>query len=252
MRRNPKGAESKNRLGGQLDSGPPFIGFPFRPRFGEVGIMLDRFTYVAVVLGLAACGKSQPGSGPDSGEPPNSLEEDAPTLRPVDPPAERFEIADGLLSDPILQLPTEDSVHVVWYTGFAGSEQALILGSEKRVIMASSARLSRMLEDGDSQIPESVERQLGKETDVGVRERGVYRHVAVANGLKAGERIPYQVECVDDSGKRFRSETFTLQPLPSRGQAVSILLTSDQQNQPMSAANYQKVEETAGPLDAVY
>jgi hypothetical protein len=119
------------------------------------------------------------------------------------------------------------------------------------VINATSARLSRMLEDEDSQIPESIVAQLGDETAAGVRERKVYRHVAVANGLKAGERIPYQVECVDDNGKRFRSETFTLQPLPGKGQAVSILLTSDQQNQPMSAANYQKVKETAGQLDAI-
>ncbi|NCF89697.1 MAG: metallophosphoesterase, partial [Verrucomicrobiaceae bacterium] len=82
------------------------------------------------------------------------------------------------------------------------------------MINATSARLSRMLEDEDSQIPESIVAQLGDETAAGVRERRVYRHVAVANGLKAGERIPYQVGCVEDNGRRFRSETCTLQQLP--------------------------------------
>ena len=108
-----------------------------------------------------------------------------------------------------------------------------------------------MLEDEGPEIPEAVANQLGEATAAGVRERQVYRHVALAEGLKPGERIPYQVESVDDAGLRFRSDVFTLQPLPAAGQAVSILLTSDQQNQPMSAANYQKVAETVGQLDAI-
>ena len=116
---------------------------------------------------------------------------------------------------------------------------------------AKSTRLSRMLEDEGPEIPEAVANQLGEATAAGVRERQVYRHVALAEGLKPGERIPYQVESVDDAGLRFRSDVFTLQPLPAAGQAVSILLTSDQQNQPMSAANYQKVAETVGQLDAI-
>ena len=74
--------------------------------------MFDRLTCFALVLILAACGKSEPVSDPPAGEPPAAEKEEAPTLRTVDPPAEAFAIAEGLLTDPILQLPTKDAVNV--------------------------------------------------------------------------------------------------------------------------------------------
>ncbi|MGY8688833.1 MAG: hypothetical protein ACKVHP_14000 [Verrucomicrobiales bacterium] len=73
----------------------------------------------------------------------------------------------------------------------------------------------------------------------------------MAQGLRASEKIPYQVESMNDAGRRFRSGTFTMQPLPVAGQPAVILLTSDQQNQPMSAANSEKVVATIGQPDAV-
>lgn len=49
-----------------------------------------------------------------------------------------------------------------------------------------------------------------------------------------------------------RSGQYTLQPLPAAGQRLRILLSSDQQNNAMAAANFQKVTETLGaPVDAV-
>lgn len=64
-------------------------------------------------------------------------------------------------------------------------------------------------------------------------------------------RVPYAAISQID-GRDFRSSReYTLQPLPRPGQQVRILFTSDQQNNRMTAANFQKVQETVGPVDAV-
>lgn len=149
------------------------------------------------------------------------------------------------LTDPFLQNPGSDSIHVIWLTNFPGQLHEVQYGdglTHRQV--ASSMKVERMLEDQNS-------RMLGESFDE-VVSRPVYRHEAVVRGLPADVRTPYRVQSVSDDGEVLTSETFSLQPMPSPGVPLRILLTSDQQNRLMSAANFQKVEETVGPLDAVF
>lgn len=183
--------------------------------------------------------------------------------------AEDLPIKPQLLTDPYLQRPTHDSVEVAWVTQFTGQGHWLLLGADVariaepdpariadgpadvipaalavRVTEASTMRLSRMREDGDSKPP--------VDAPDGPIERPLRRHAARAEGLRPGERVPYRVLSLDDAGRPVLSAVFTLAPKPPPGQAVKILLTSDHQTLPMTPANLQKVEETVGRVDAVF
>ena len=58
-----------------------------------------------------------------------------------------------LLTDPFLQLPTENSVRVVWFTEFAGSSHTVTYGKElNQIAVAITNKLSRTCEDQKSQI----------------------------------------------------------------------------------------------------
>lgn len=177
---------------------------------------------------------------------------DAADLFPLLTDAQPFRIDDGLLTAPILQSPSSEAVNVVWYTAFLGSDHTLIYGDHLgHRATATSTKLTRMLEDTDSQLHPASVNQLGFPSASGVRHRSVWKHQATATNLTPGLRVPYLVESVRDDGEHFRSRAYSLQPLPAPGHPLKILLTSDQQNRPMSAANYQKAYETVGPLDAV-
>ncbi|MBK1646178.1 hypothetical protein CKO25_16300 [Thiocapsa imhoffii] len=183
--------------------------------------------------------------------------------------AEDLPIKPQLLTDPYLQRPTHDSVEVAWVTEFTGKGHWLLFGSDAariaepdpariadgpadvipadlavRVTAASTGRLSRMREDGDSRPP--------VDAPDGPIERQLRRHAARAEGLRPGERVPYRVLSLDNTGRPVLSDVFTLAPKPPPGQAVKILLTSDHQTLPMTPANLQKVEETVGRVDAVF
>jgi len=151
-----------------------------------------------------------------------------------------------LLTDPYLQKPGEDSVHVVWMSNFPGIRHELIYGEgrARQRARAQTQKMERLLEDADSRV-------RGRSFDEVVR-RPVYRHEAIASGLTPGERVPYRVRSVSAEGKVFISDAFTLQPTPPEGQAMKILLTSDLQNRQMTPANFQKVEEEVGKVDAVF
>jgi hypothetical protein len=179
--------------------------------------------------------------------------------------AEDLPVTPGLLTDPYLQRPTDDSVEVAWITEFPGRRHWLLYGAHVadiaaedlrrlsedprgadrafRVSEAETMRLTRMREDGDSHPPANAPN--------GPVERLLWRHSARADGLRPGERVPYRVLSVDDAGRAVASGVFTLAPKPPTGQAVKILLTSDHQTLPMTPANLQKVEETIGQVDAV-
>ncbi|NJN16396.1 MAG: metallophosphoesterase [Oscillochloris sp.] len=149
-----------------------------------------------------------------------------------------------LLSDPFLQLPTADSVRVVWFTEFAGQSHSLTYGANlDTTVAAVSTKMSRMYEDSGSRI---ADRSYSEVVD-----RGVWRHEAIATGLTPNVRVPYFVTSVNDAGVRITSDQFTLQPLPTPGHGIKVLLTSDQQNRLMAPANFQKVVETVGQVDAV-
>ncbi|MCK9903470.1 hypothetical protein MXD63_25880 [Frankia sp. Cpl3] len=114
-----------------------------------------------------------------------------------------------LLTDPFLQAPSERDVHVVWFTEFAGSRHAALVGrgvdrldartlgavATGRVrlpgitrVTASTTKLSRSAEDSASNVP--ADRRPA--ADAGIVARDVWRHEASVNGLRAGERVPYR------------------------------------------------------------
>ncbi|MDP2534573.1 metallophosphoesterase [Alteromonas stellipolaris] len=147
-----------------------------------------------------------------------------------------------LLTDPFLQLPTDNSVNVVWFTNFEGSSHQLTFG-DTTTSDITTTKLNRMMEDASS--------SLGENNYDALTYRDVYRHEATATGLVQGERVNYYVTSIDDDGFEFISDSFTLAPAPEEGQAMKILLTSDHQSKKNVVANYQKVVETVGVPDAV-
>lgn len=182
-----------------------------------------------------------------------------------------------LLTDPFLQNPQPRSVRVVWFTEWRGDRHVVVFGEqadeldqpqlarlgtlgedeterleegrlqefrELRVAVARTAELSRTREDASSLVP-------GRAWSA-VTRRPVWRHEALVFGLRSGTRVPYRVISTSEDGSVAASRAFTLAPLPPRNSPLKILLTSDNQSQPMTPANLQKVEETIGTLDAVF
>jgi len=157
-------------------------------------------------------------------------------------------LTSGLLTEPFLQLPEENSVHVVWFTESEEQPETnkvlLYENGENedptREITAKTTTMSRI--------------RGGKTTsdmnDAAVK-RNIWRHEVVVDNLpeyhgKDDEKIPYRV--VSDNAE---SEIYTLQAQAQPGTPMKILLTSDIQTKNMCAANIQKVYETVGPVDAI-
>ena len=154
-----------------------------------------------------------------------------------------------LLTDPFLQLPTETSVRVVWFTEFKGSQHTVSYGRPRRTVVAATRQLSRTREDQHSRVGAQIKDGQVFQHPV---QRSIWRHEANIEGLKPGQRIPYQVTSGREDGKAVTSQIFTLAPKPKPNQALKILLTSDHQLKPMVSANLQKVVETVGSVDAVF
>jgi len=173
-----------------------------------------------------------------------------PRPDPAPPP-----MAATLLSDPFLQRPTADSVQVVWFTEFEGTDHRVEWGTPGRTLAqtrapqqapATTTRLSRLREDGRSRLDWPALAEADTPID-----RPIWRHEATVSGLQAGQRYPYRVVSDTDDGASLVSNAFTLAPAPAPGQPLTLLLTSDHQAMPMTAANLQKVEETVGQVDGV-
>ncbi len=156
--------------------------------------------------------------------------------------------APQLLTDPWLQKPTPNSVTVVWFTEFRGIEHRVIYG-EGLQKSATTTQLTRTREDSQSHLPEDVPLQL---TTDNPQLRLIWRHEATVTDLVRGQKLPYYVESLCNTGEVAQSRSFTLTPAPSAGTALKILLTSDHQLKPMVAANLQKVIETVGPVDSIF
>ncbi|MGB3496182.1 MAG: fibronectin type III domain-containing protein [Elainellaceae cyanobacterium] len=156
----------------------------------------------------------------------------------------------SLLTDPFLQNPTADSVRVVWFTEFEGTQHQVRYGDRlNQSVAATTRKLSRMREDSQSRVGEQTEDGQIYSQPV---EREIWRHEAEVRNLVADTRVPYQVLSVEANGRVARSEQFDLAPLPSAGKPLKILLTSDHQLMPMTPANLQKIVETVGSVDAVF
>lgn len=148
-----------------------------------------------------------------------------------------------LLTEPFLQLPTESSVRVVWFTEFAGTQNTVRYGEGLgQTIQATTTQLQRTREDQDSIIANPPSHPI---------PRPIWRHEAEVTGLKPNQRIPYQVASTREDGAIATSQAFTLSPAPVPSQPLKILLTSDHQLKPMVAANLQKAVETVGQIDLV-
>jgi hypothetical protein len=149
----------------------------------------------------------------------------------------------SLLSDPFLQFPTNDSIRVVWFTEFEGSNHRVVYGSNlEKSASATTTKLSRVREDAKSKVTPAYEQTT---------PRDIWRHEAEVSGLMPGERVFYQVVSLKNN-EEIKSDRFTLSPNPKPNTPLKILLTSDHQLMPMVAANIQKVVETIGQVDAVF
>ncbi len=158
-------------------------------------------------------------------------------------PVNMTSTSSSLLSDPFLQLPTIDSVRVVWFTEFMSDRSYVKYGSQlEKETDATTTKLSRVREDQDSHVNQEY-------TQSTVRD--IWRHEAIVTGLNPNQRIPYQVVSVKDK-EVVSSKPFTLASNPTPDTPLKILLTSDHQLKPMTAANLQKVVETIGRVDAVF
>ncbi|MDJ0578123.1 MAG: fibronectin type III domain-containing protein, partial [Xenococcaceae cyanobacterium MO_234.B1] len=158
-------------------------------------------------------------------------------------PVNMTSTSSSLLSDPFLQLPTIDSVRVVWFTEFMSDRSYVKYGSQlEKETDATTTKLSRVREDQDSHVNQEY-------TQLTVRD--IWRHEATVTGLTPHQRIPYQVVSVKDK-EVVSSKPFTLASNPTPDTPLKILLTSDHQLKPMTAANLQKVVETIGRVDAVF
>ena len=150
---------------------------------------------------------------------------------------------DQLLTEPFLQLPTETSIQVVWFTEFFGTGHQVRYGEKlEKMVPARTSKLTRVREDTKSRTLEAYQ---------SLTEREIWRHQAEITDLNPGERISYQVTSFQEN-TAIRSDIYTLTPRPKKGTNLKILLTSDHQLMPMTAANLQKVSETIGQVDAVF
>lgn len=158
--------------------------------------------------------------------------------------------APQLLTDPFLQLPTENSVRVVWFTEFAGSHHRVTYGQYlDRTAVATTTKLSRTREDQKSRVGEQTQDdQVYKQP----ARREIWRHEAEVTLTTPNTRVPYRVTSVHEDGQSVSSGEFTLTANPTPGTPLKILLTSDHQLKPMTAANLQKVVEIVGRVDAVF
>jgi len=173
-----------------------------------------------------------------------------------------------LLTDPFLQTPSTDAVHVVWMTEFAGDDHVVLTGDGVDALSADAlaaiagggqapagitahravtTQLSRVAEDAASYLPEGVR----PSAQDGVVARDVFRHEAVVRGLAPASQTPYRV--VSARGEELgASATFRLAPAAWRGEGQRILLTSDHQAMVNTPANLQVAAATIGPIDAVF
>lgn len=155
-----------------------------------------------------------------------------------------------LLTDPFLQLPTENSVRVVWFTEFAGAKHLVVYGDKlERNSIAKTTKLSRVREDQESRVADQKANGQVYQQPV---KRDIWRHEAEVSGLTPNLQVPYYVSSIREDGKKVNSEVFTLAPTPKPDTPLKILLTSDHQLKPMTAANLQKVVETVGRVDGVW
>ncbi|MEO1430007.1 MAG: metallophosphoesterase family protein [Cyanobacteria bacterium J06633_8] len=158
--------------------------------------------------------------------------------------------ASSLLTEPFLQSPTKNSVRVVWFTEFPGNQNIVAYGENlNQTVEATTIKLSHTREDQKSRVGEQTEDKQVYQKPV---QRDIWRHEAEVTGLELGEEVDYQVMSKPKNGGEAKSKVYNLASAPQLGKPLKILLTSDHQLKPMTAANLQKAKETVGDIDAVF
>lgn len=161
-----------------------------------------------------------------------------------------LEYQSKFLTDPFLQVPTKNSIQVVWFTEFPGKRNLVVYGENlNQVVEANTTKLSRTREDQDSFVGKQTEKGLIYQQPI---VRNIWRHEAKVIGLTPNNYVPYRVISERENGENIKSKIFHLAPKPTPGTPLKILLTSDHQLKPMSSANLQKVTETFDKLDAIF
>lgn len=157
--------------------------------------------------------------------------------------------AASLLTEPFLQKPTQNSVTVAWFTEFPGEQNIVAYGENlKQTTEATTIKLSHTREDQKSRVGSQTEDKQVYQKPV---KRDIWRHEAEVTGLTPGKEVKYQVISKPENGSDAKSQIYNLAPAPQPGTPLQILLTSDHQLKPMTAANLQKAKET-GDIDAVF
>ena len=163
-------------------------------------------TSVAAVVGggsLAAC------NGSDS----SSVLSPQPPV-PVALPTALFSAYAQILSEPMLQNPGPADVRVVWFSELSTGRHTVRIGPTfDTEYVATTTRMSKMMEDSSSQVFQKITSNLTTP-----QMRAVFRHEARITGLVAGKRVPY-VAISEVGGQLARSGQYTLQPLPAPGDA---------------------------------
>ena len=157
--------------------------------------------------------------------------------------------ASTLLTEPFLQLPTENSVRVAWFTEFPGEQNTVAYGENlKETTDATTIKLSHTREDQKSRVGNQTK---NKQVYQKPTQRDIWRHEAEITGLTPGKEVKYQVVSKPENGGDAKSKIYNLASTPPPGKPLKILLTSDHQLKAMTAANLQKAEEI-GDIDAVF
>lgn len=152
----------------------------------------------------------------------------------------------GLLTDPILQKPTDSTVQVVWFTETQGQENYVLFGNDQRA-QAKTQRLSQMAEDEISKVKDGSAEGRGYKS---ITSREIWRHEATLP-INQGEKVKYRVVSMQ-GGKASQSAEYEATALPKVGQPLKIMLTSDHQMMPNTPANLQMFVKTLGMPDAVF
>ncbi len=157
--------------------------------------------------------------------------------------------ASSLLTEPFLQKPTQNSVTVAWFTEFPGEQNIVAYGENlNQTTEATTIKLSHIREDQKSRVGSQTEDKQVYQKPV---KRDIWRHEAEVTGLTPGKEVKYQVISKPENGDEAKSQIYNLAPVPPPGKPLKILLTSDHQLKPMTAANLQKAKEI-GDIDAVF
>ena len=132
------------------------------------------FTRRASLLAIATAGSGMVAACDGDGDnaAPAPAPSPTPTAAPL--PTAAFASEPLVLSEPMLQLPTADSVRVVWFTEFKGRDHAVRYGANFGAqVAATSTPLSRMYEDAASTV-------AGR-SYTGLTQRDIWTHIPQVN-----------------------------------------------------------------------